>query len=70
MSEIKSELKLEYTNPIKESFAALKVFVSPDPHFSYMLRKSMMLKKYHKKRFGQYVIFQHRFSRTTMNLME
>ena len=45
MSEIKSELKLEYTNPIKEIFGALKVFASPDPHFSYMLRKSMMLKK-------------------------
>ena len=45
MSEIKSELKLEYTNPIKESFGALKVFASPDPHFSYMLRKRMMLKK-------------------------
>ena len=33
MSEIKSELKPEYTNPIKESFAALKFFVSPHPHF-------------------------------------
>ena len=70
LSKIKSDLKLEYANPTKDSFAALKFFVSAHPHFSYMLRRSMMLKKYHKKRFDRYVIFHHRFSRITINLME
>ena len=50
LSEIKTDLKLKYGNRTKDTFVALKFFVSPHPHFSYILRKSVMLKKYKKKR--------------------